>query len=284
MVVTRRCNLSCKYCSEFDKTSLPVPIEQLKRQVRKLNELGTLSLVMTGGEPLLHPNIYDLIRYSKRYIFKIGITTNGFMLTKERILKLNASNLYELQISIDGVNPNKTTIKVLKYLKDKLLLLKKYAKFKIHINTVIGPTDPKEALETIKFSNELNFNSTIGLIHDDNGQIHLNENQRKKYFLSDKLRKKPLWDIYNFEKTLIEKGECQFKCRAGSRYLYIDEFGIAHWCSQKRDVFQKPLMDYSFNDLKTQFYQYKKCSRKCTLGCVRKASFFDTWRKQNICS
>ena len=56
MVVIRRCNLSCGYCSEYDKTSDPVPVEVLEAQLRKLKELGTFGISLTGGEPTFIPN------------------------------------------------------------------------------------------------------------------------------------------------------------------------------------------------------------------------------------
>lgn len=280
MVVTRRCNLSCKYCNEYDNKSPPVPLNQLKKWVDKLKELGTFSLTFTGGEPLLHPKIFDLASYSKERIPIVTLITNGFLLTKEKIVKLNEVKLNGLQISIDGVQPNKNTVKVLKYLEDKLILLKKYASFIVNVNTVIGSTGPEGAFEVIKFVGKTGLKSTVGLIHDENGQIKLNKKEREAYFLVNSSRKKPFWEIYNFEKALIKKGACSFKCRAGARYLYVDEFGLVNWCSQKRGVFTKPLVDYSYEDLKKQFYKNKKCSAKCTVGCVRRASFFDNWRRQ----
>ena len=57
MVVIRRCNLSCGYCSEFDKTSDPVPFEILEKRLEKLKELGTFGISLTGGEPTLHPDL-----------------------------------------------------------------------------------------------------------------------------------------------------------------------------------------------------------------------------------
>jgi hypothetical protein len=79
---------------------------------------------------------------------------------------------------------------------------------------------------------------------------------------------------------LIATGSADFKCRAGSRYLYIDEFGMVHWCSQQRGVFQKPLAEYTFADLREQFDTKKDCAPTCTVGCVRSASRWDEWRGQ----
>ena len=72
----------------------------------------------------------------------------------------------------------------------------------------------------------------------------------------------------------------EWSCRAGARYLYVDEHGIVHWCSQQRGVFTRPLADYTYDDLRAQFDTRKPCADTCTVGCVRTASRFDEWRPQ----
>src|SRR5688572_12854184 len=84
LVVTRRCNLSCGYCNEYDETSEPVPTETLERRMDKLAELGTWSVEFTGGEPLLHPEIPRLIRHGKKKGFrKVMLLTNAFLLNEK---------------------------------------------------------------------------------------------------------------------------------------------------------------------------------------------------------
>ena len=56
LVVTRRCNLTCGYCNEYDDFSKPVPTEVVKARLDHLADLGTLVVTLTGGEPLLHPS------------------------------------------------------------------------------------------------------------------------------------------------------------------------------------------------------------------------------------
>src|SRR3954468_18398578 len=63
IVVTRRCNLSCGYCYEYDKVSKPVPLEILKSRINELKRLKTVFVTLNGGEPLLHPQICELVRY-----------------------------------------------------------------------------------------------------------------------------------------------------------------------------------------------------------------------------
>src|SRR5262250_1440871 len=54
LVVTRRCNLSCTYCNEFDDYSDAVPTEDLKRRMRQIKQLGAWAVEFTGGEPMMH--------------------------------------------------------------------------------------------------------------------------------------------------------------------------------------------------------------------------------------
>jgi MoaA/NifB/PqqE/SkfB family radical SAM enzyme len=49
MVVTRRCNLACSYCSEFDHASAPVPAIELLRRVDRLADLGASIITLSGG-------------------------------------------------------------------------------------------------------------------------------------------------------------------------------------------------------------------------------------------
>ena len=63
LVVTRRCNLSCGYCFEYDNDSPPVPFETLKQRIDHLRRLRTVFVTLTGGETLLHPQAVELVAY-----------------------------------------------------------------------------------------------------------------------------------------------------------------------------------------------------------------------------
>jgi len=228
----------------------------------------------------LHPHVPELVRYARKRVRVVGLLTNGYLLTKSMVEQLNDAKLYGMQISIDGVQPNEVTVKVLKPMRRKLEMLAEKARFQININAVIGSTNGHEALEVVKFAKEMGFTTTIGLIHDGTGQIKLSKEQMEAYRQVEAIRKRPLRDFYNFEKQLIEKGVSDFKCRAGSRYLYIDEFGIVRYCSQQREMYGKPLEAMTYDDLKENFHTKKPCSNGCTVGCVRRSSRLDNWRRQ----
>jgi MoaA/NifB/PqqE/SkfB family radical SAM enzyme len=282
MVVIRRCNLSCGYCSEYDKSSDPVPIELLEARLRKLKELGTFGISLTGGEPTLHPELPRLIRMCRTLrFFRTGMISNGFFLRPEMIEALNNAGLQEMQISIDGVHGNDTTQKVLNNLKKRLRSLREHARFQVIVSAVIGACPPEEADEVISFATEMGFASRVLLVHDEHGQLKLNSEEIKIFEKIVKRLPKSLRELSDYRERLIRDGTAPYKCRAGSRYLYIDEFGNVNWCSQTRGVWSKPLMDYALSDLREQFYRYKSCHATCTLGCVRSASQLDKWRKQS---
>ena len=90
VVVTRRCNLKCGYCTEYDRTSDPAPYEELALRLAKLAELRAWAVCLTGGEPTMHPRLPDLVAEMKRLGFKRRmLITNGWRLTPALIDALN---------------------------------------------------------------------------------------------------------------------------------------------------------------------------------------------------
>ncbi len=281
MVVIRRCNLACGYCSEFDKTSDPIPFEILQQRLEKLKELGTFGISLTGGEPTLHPDLPRLIRKCRELGFlRTGMISNGFFLRPGLIEKLNEAGLQEMQISIDGVRRNETTEKVLDNLKKRLLALRDHARFRVTVSGVIGAAPPNEAEEVVAFARELGFTPRVLLVHDRQGQLKLQPEETQAFQRIVDTLPKNWMDFSAYRQRLVRDGVAPFKCRAGSRYLYIDEFGNVNWCSQTRNVWSKPLTNYTPEDLREQFFTYKSCHQTCTLGCARSSSQLDNWRAQ----
>src|ERR1700690_3670411 len=161
LIPIRRCNLACTYCNEFDDFSKPVPTEEMFRRIDKLGSLGTAVVTISGGEPLLHPALDDVIRRIRQNGMIAGLITNGYLLVAERIQRLNRAGLEWLQISIDNVNPDEVSKKSLKVLDKKLQLLSEYADFHVNINSVVGSGihNPQDALIFGKRALELGFSS-----------------------------------------------------------------------------------------------------------------------------
>src|SRR5688572_21534002 len=173
IVPIRRCNLSCTYCNEYDKTSDPVPAEAMLRRIDNLTDLGTGIITFSGGEPTLHPDLDTLIHRVRTNGAIATLITNGYLLTAERIQRLNRAGLDYLQISIDNVEPDAISKKSLKVLDRKLELLAKHADFAVTINSVLGSEikNPQDAYKIATRARELGFNSTVGVLHDGSGQL-----------------------------------------------------------------------------------------------------------------
>src|SRR5215467_12987843 len=186
LIPIRRCNLACTYCNEFDNYWKPVPIELMLRRVDKLKELGTSVVTISGGEPLLHPDLDDIIHRMRQQRVVSGLITNGYLLTAERIQRLNRAGLEWLQISIDNVNPDEVSKKSLKVLDRKLQLLAEHADFHMNINSVVGSgiRDPHDALVVGKRALELGFTSTVGIIHDGDGQLQPLAHAEREVYLA----------------------------------------------------------------------------------------------------
>src|SRR5438045_4527946 len=103
IIPIRRCNIDCGYCNEYDKVSEPVPTAVMKQRIDKLAELGTSVVAFSGGEPMLHPDLDELIGYIRGRGMMAGLITNGYFLVPKRIAALNRAGLAFLQISIDHV-------------------------------------------------------------------------------------------------------------------------------------------------------------------------------------
>ena len=281
LIPIRRCNLACKYCNEFDDFSKPVPLELMFARVDKLADLGTSVVTISGGEPLLHPELDAIISRIRLRDMVAGLITNGYLLTADRIAELNRAGLEWLQISIDNVTPDDVSKKSLKVLDKKLQLLAEYADFHVNINSVVGGgvKNPHDALVIGKRAIELGFSSTVGIIHDGDGQLQpLNEEERQVYHAMKNLEKRSFTRINSFQDNIAQGRPNEWRCRAGARYLYICEEGLVHYCSQQRGYPGVPLDKYTVDVIRREYRTEKGCAPHCTVSCVHQVSVFDAWR------
>ncbi|HUR33222.1 MAG TPA: radical SAM protein [Vicinamibacterales bacterium] len=285
LVVTRRCNLSCGYCSEYDDVSPPVETALLERRIDHIAQLGTLIVTLTGGEPLLHPKLDQLIARVASHGMVCTLISNGYPLTKEWIRRLNQSKLSLLQMSVDNMEPNEFSQKSWSQIRKKLELLREHATFSVNINAVLGSSNLEQTRQVVAGVRELGFFMTVGLMHDARGQIEpglLRGELAQTYEEMQRASNKTVFHRTGegWERDMLEDGSSPFKCRAGGRYLYVDEFGKVNYCSQRRGEPGTDLLSYGADDVEREFYTPKGCEAQCTIGCVRRASAFDGWRAQ----
>jgi MoaA/NifB/PqqE/SkfB family radical SAM enzyme len=286
IIPMRRCNLSCAYCNEYDRVSAPVPTEEMLRRIDLLARLGTQIITISGGEPLLHPELDEIIRAIRSHGVIATIITNGYLLTPERIERLNRAELDHLQISIDNVNPDDVSKKSLKVLDRKLEWLKEHADFDVNINSVVGggTSHPEDALTITRRAVALGFETTVGVIHDHGGQLQpLKAGERTVYDQILAERRPGLFAFaYDnlFHKNLVLGRPNEWQCGAGSRYLYICEDGLVHYCSQQRGYPAIPLEKYTREDIDREYTSKKPCAPFCTVSCVHRVAMLDLIRNE----
>ena len=283
VVVTRRCNLSCGYCNEYDNHSAPVPLPVLLARIDHLAKLKTATVTFTGGEPLLHPALPEIIHAARKRKMIVTMITNGFRLSVERIEALNAAGLQGMQISIDNLKPDAISMKSLDSVERKLELLARHAEFRININSVLGISDERtrDVVAVAETAARYGFSHSVGVLHDGGGAVKpLSPMQMAAYRRVTQISPSPVHGLnYRlFQKNLMLGRPNNWKCRAGARYLYICEDGKVHWCSQRRGYPGIPLLEYTRSDVEREFNTQKACSPLCSLSCVHQMSMFDRWR------
>jgi MoaA/NifB/PqqE/SkfB family radical SAM enzyme len=288
IIPIRRCNIDCGYCNEYDKVSPPVPTPLLKQRIDKLAELGSSVVAFSGGEPMLHPDLDELIGHIRSRGMMAGLITNGYFLVPKRIQALNAAGLDFLQISIDNVEPDEVSKKSLRVLDGKLQHLKDHAAFDVNINSVLGGgiKNPEDARTINNRARQLGFSTSIGIIHDGSGRLKPLDAVEHKVYDDVSAAINGPWQVFknlysgirSFQDNLADGNPNHWRCRAGARYLYICEDGLVHYCSQQRGYPGTPLDRYTVDDIRREFATPKSCAPYCTVGCVHRVSTMDFWR------
>jgi len=283
IVPVRRCNLSCAYCNEFDRVSRPVSTDRMIERIDRLAALGTSMVDLSGGEPLLHPDLDALVRRIRQCGMMAGLLTNGYLLTRDRIHRLNRAGLDRLQISVDNVMPDQVSRKSLKVLDAKLQLLAGHAEFDVSINSVVGAGigPPADALVIAERALALGFGTSVGLIHDGGGGLIPLDTERRKVYDSAVALARSFYSHAHdgvFQRNLIDGKPNAWQCRAGSRYLYVCEDGLVHLCSQQRGYPGVPLDQYGPEQLEREYDSVKPCAPFCSISCVHRVSLLDEIR------
>ena len=272
----------CAYCNEYDDVSEPVPLDEMVRRIDHLARLGTSIITISGGEPLLHPELDEIIARIRQHGRDGG--NDHERLSADAGADPAAESARGstiMQISIDNVKPDEVSKKSLKVLDKKLELLAEHADFHVNINSVVGGgiKNPDDALTIGRRALGLGFTSTIGIIHDGTGQLKpLGADERSVWSEMRSWKKKNYSRFNHFQEKIANGEPNDWRCRAGSRFLYICENGLVHYCSQQRGYPGVPLAEYTKADLQREFLTEKGCAPNCTVSCVHQISFIDYWR------
>ena len=290
VVPIRRCNIDCGYCNEYDKVSEPVETAQMIARIDKLASLGTSVVAFSGGEPMLHPDLDELIRRIRTRGMIAGLITNGYLLSPKRIDALNEAGLDYLQISIDNVEPDHVSKKSLRLLDMKLRWLAERAHFDININSVVGGgiKNPEDARTINTRAQQLGFSTSIGIIHDGSGLLKPLGSAERAVFdaVMNQIdgRRQVFKNLYSgIRRVPDESGGRQPKPvglpRRCALSVYLREGPRALVLAATRHTGSPAGLVYAGRTFSGNSWPPKWCAPMCTIGCVHRVSTMDYWRK-----
>ena len=256
-------------------------------RVDRLAALGTTIIDVSGGEPLLHPELDEIIRRIRTHHLLAGLLTNGYLLSEERIARLNRAGLDHLQISIDNVSPDDTSKKSLRLLDPKLQLLARHAQFAVNINSVLGGSlqHPQDALMIARRAIELGFTATVGLIHETGGQlIPLTPEQQQVYEEIQRLTA-PFYSVANqntFQRNLARACRTTGTAAPGHGTSTSARMASCTGARSSEGYPGIPLGEYSPEHLEREFHTNKPCAPLCTVSCVHRVAVLDRLREQPL--
>jgi radical SAM protein with 4Fe4S-binding SPASM domain len=106
--VTRECNMKCSHCyiNATDKKLVDeLSTAEAKMVIDQIHQVSSPLLILSGGEPLLRKDIFELIEYGSKKGLKIGLGSNGYLIDDEVAAKLKAAGIATVSISIDSSIP-----------------------------------------------------------------------------------------------------------------------------------------------------------------------------------
>jgi len=105
--VTRNCNLNCIHCraaATRGHHAGELNTEACLRLLDQIKEVGKPVIILTGGEPLLRPDIFDIARYGSEQGLRMVMAPNGTLITEANAKEMVASGIQRISISLDGAN------------------------------------------------------------------------------------------------------------------------------------------------------------------------------------
>ncbi|MGX9758293.1 radical SAM protein [Clostridioides difficile] len=229
--ITNRCNLRCIHCyidaDGLDSDKVDLSTDEIKKVIDKLIQWNPERISLTGGEPMLRKDFFDILRYLRlNYDGNIGISTNGTLINNKNIDELS-KNINQIDISIDGID-EKTC------------------------SDVRGPGVFNKVVESVKLFRSRDFNEISLSMAFGNKNIHLESKfielntylgttpivrqfepigrgfENREFFSDKKITKSGLSDKFLNGDFNKEFNSCS--CSAGKREVYISHKGDIYPC------------------------------------------------------
>ncbi len=249
LILTRRCNLRCEMCNLWKYKNNEMSKEEIFRLVNDLEKLGVTTISISGGEPLMREDVFEIMNYVKGKGMFLDISTNGTLITNSVAKKITEIGVDTISVSLDSDDPEIfDRLRGIKGAHDKAVLGIKNLlnvsnnKTRITVNILLSPQTLDRLLETVNFLSNLGIKN-IGFIpvHNFNMKKSLSFSECQKNKLEEIVNKivnieREKGIIDNTEKYLetikkfILKGERSRACGAGFLTVVIDSNGDIYPC------------------------------------------------------
>lgn len=280
LYVTDQCNLDCHYCTEYDN-SVPHPsLSDLKRWVEKIRDLGTARIALVGGEPLMHPEIVQLVGYCRELGFSTSLTTNGFLLSRELVEALEKAGLGVMQISVDRMTPSAVTRKSMKTLLGKLDLVMD-SRIKLHVTGVICADTLDECEQVLATGLAKGIPTEIRLVHagpDSVYRVDPGSRERLRGLLQAMMARKKAGDrihttqaLLKYQLALLDGRQPHWTCAGGYKLFFVSAKGRFMECSMRPTPYH---IEEMTRERMRSYYRKKDCQDGCGVYCVVGASMF----------
>ena len=272
--LTDKCNLDCSYCTEYDNSKPHPKLEDLKLWIRKIRDLGTMRIALVGGEPLLHPNVVEIVRYCRELGFATSLTTNGFLLTRKLLKELEEAGLQVMQISVDRMTPSAISKKSFKTILPKLDYFKD-SKISLHITGVICADTLPESKAVLETGLSRGIPTEVRLVHADplsRFRVARGSKEELEAFVDSMIERKRRGEkihtneaILSYQKSLLRNEHVEWTCNAGYKLFFVSAQGKFWICSMVHT--DKHIMDITLDDLYAN-NRKKSCQEGCGVYCA----------------
>jgi len=274
LYVTDRCNLDCAYCTEYNNSRPHPTLENLKIWIQKIRDLGTMRIALVGGEPLLHPDIVEIVRYCRELGFATSLTTNGFLLTRKLVAELEGAGLQVLQISVDRMTPSVITKKSFKTILPKLDYFLD-SKISLHITGVICQDTLADSRAVLETGLSRGIPTEVRLVHADplsRFRVERGSREELEEFVDSMIERKRRGEkihtseaILNYQRSLLRGEHVEWTCMAGYKLFFVSAQGKFWICSMVHT--DKDIMEVTLEDLYAN-YRKKSCQEGCGVYCA----------------
>jgi hypothetical protein len=150
------------------------------------------------------------------------------------------------------------------------------ARFGVHVNVVLCKSSKDQFKALLQHLSKFGFFISVGLVHNEKGVVAVGGSDYLDLWEHLFQKGTPISLVeYEYGKQLLGGQRPVWQCRAGARYLYVDEFGNTQFCSAQLGRLNKPIMGYTREDIRRHSTTYKGCEVGCSLFCVYRSSQVD---------